>query len=203
MTKITFTCAHCKQKLRAAADRAGKAARCPACRQIVRIPEPGSPAQMGRTRKAQGPTKRSGPQPPIAPSSQPPDHALIDMTAMVDIVFFLLIFFMVTSMHRMQSSIDLPTPEARPDSRGAARISAAANDHVVVEVDADDTVTVDGDEVPSRQELIARLRAAQRETMLVLASGDAMHGSVVMVLDAGSDAGIEEVRLVTAGLGIE
>ena len=31
--------------------------------------------------------------------------------------------------------------------------------------------------------------------MLVLGSGDAEHGTVVMVLDAGNDAGMEEVQL--------
>jgi biopolymer transport protein ExbD len=31
--------------------------------------------------------------------------------------------------------------------------------------------------------------------MLVLGSGEAKHGTVVMVLDAGNDAGMEELQL--------
>ncbi len=38
---------------------------------------------------------------------------LVDMTAMVDIVFFVLIFFMVTSMQGVFSSISLPAPTRR------------------------------------------------------------------------------------------
>jgi biopolymer transport protein ExbD len=144
--------------------------------------------------------KRPPSRPLLPPTTDAPDHDLIDMTAMVDIVFFLLIFFMVTSMHAMQASISLPTPEAKPDSAGAVRVAAAADDQVVVQIDADDTVAVDGEEVPSRQELITRLRDSERENLLVLASGDAMHGTVVMVLDAGSDAGMEQIRLVSEGL---
>lgn len=122
------------------------------------------------------------------------------MTAMVDIVFFLLIFFIVTSMHSLQSSIALPTPEAQAEL--GKRRAAQANDdeHVLVEIEADDTVTVDGDEVPTRQELIARLKAAEKDSLLVLASGDAHHGTVVMALDVGSDARMEQIRLVTEGM---
>ena len=36
---------------------------------------------------------------------------LVDMTAMVDIVFFVLIFFMVTSMEGVYSSINMPSPD--------------------------------------------------------------------------------------------
>lgn len=145
------------------------------------------------------PPARAPAGPLLPPPTSEADHDLIDMTAMVDIVFFLLIFFMVTSMHAMQSSISLPTPETQSDSRGAVRDSPAS-DQVVVHVDADDTVAVDGEEVPSRQELIARLRDADHDNLLVLASGEAMHGTIVMVLDAGSDAGMQQIRLVSEGL---
>jgi biopolymer transport protein ExbD len=143
---------------------------------------------------------RKAAQPLIAQRVEAPDHELIDMTAMVDIVFFLLIFFMVTSMHSMQSAIALPTPEAEAET-GTRRTSQSSDeDQVIVQIDADDTIAVDGEEVPSRQELIAQLRAAERDNLLVMASGEAAHGTVVMVLDAGSDAGMQQIRLITEGL---
>ena len=42
---------------------------------------------------------------------------LIDMTAMVDIVFFLLIFFLVTSMQSLESVINLPAPQTPSGER--------------------------------------------------------------------------------------
>jgi biopolymer transport protein ExbD len=210
--KIRVLCNHCGKKLSAPAEQAGKQARCPGCGAIITVPAEVPPDEVVPSDGPSGPSapvRGVGGNPPCAPRppaqplitkrAQGPDHDLIDMTAMVDIVFFLLIFFMVTSMHSLQSSISLPTPEAKPETSGAVVVSAAA-EQVVVQIDADDTIAVDGEEVPSRQELIARLRDAEHDSLLVTASGEAMHGTVVMVLDAGSDAGMEQIRLVTEGL---
>jgi hypothetical protein len=54
--------------------------------------------------------------------------------------------------------------------------------------------------VPSEQELLSRLRAARQSAsapnkLLVLGSSEARHGTVVMVLDAGTEVEMEEVRL--------
>ena len=40
------------------------------------------------------------------------------MTAMVDIVFFLLIFFLVTSMQSIEAVINLPAPAAAGERAG-------------------------------------------------------------------------------------
>jgi biopolymer transport protein ExbD len=199
---IHLECSHCGKKLTAPAERAGKRGRCPSCGEIFVVPsvEPTAPAPDERSSRRTI-QKRKGPPRPLFPQrAEGPDHELIDMTAMVDIVFFLLIFFMVTSMHSLQSSIALPTPEAVAEQGSRRAPQAGEDDQVVVQIDADDTVAVDGDEVPSKQELIARLRASERENLLVMASGEAMHGTVVMVLDAGSDAGMADIRLVSEGL---
>ena len=45
----------------------------------------------------------------------------IDMTPMVDIVFFLLIFFLTTTMTAVQAVMNLPKPEKATESGGAAR----------------------------------------------------------------------------------
>jgi biopolymer transport protein ExbD len=120
---------------------------------------------------------------------------LIDMTAMVDIVFFLLIFFMVTSMHAKQASIAAPDPERMQDGPTSPRVHP--DNAITVRIEADDTILVDDEESIGRQDLIARLRHAGDDQMVVRAHGEARHGTVVMVLDAGTDAGMNDVRLVT------
>jgi biopolymer transport protein ExbD len=128
---------------------------------------------------------------------------LIDMTAMVDIVFFLLIFFLVTSMHALDSTIPMPAPDPQ---KGAAReprsVAAIDSDdsYVVVRVDRNDKITVEGSEVRSDRELLFKLRdlrlgSAHPEKLLVVGHGDATHGTVVMVLDAGRELGMDQVRL--------
>jgi biopolymer transport protein ExbD len=125
-------------------------------------------------------------------------HDLIDMTAMVDIVFFLLIFFMVTTMQSLEAVIGLPTPQAQASS--AVSVTDFANDpnYVTVTIDEDDAVWLDDEQVFGAQDLRTRLRAERKRDdlltgMLVVGSPEASHGTFVMVLDAGADAGITEL----------
>jgi biopolymer transport protein ExbD len=128
---------------------------------------------------------------------------LVDMTAMVDIVFFVLIFFMVTSMEGVYASIKMPAPDSQKvASSGKRSVSNFESDkeYVIVRIDRDNTVWLNDTEIPSEQELLVRLReirqgASAPNRMLVLGNGEAKHGTVVMVLDAGSDSGMENVQL--------
>jgi biopolymer transport protein ExbD len=134
-------------------------------------------------------------------SSHGPAHGnLIDMTAMVDIVFFLLIFFLVTSMQSLESVVDLPAPES---SKSAASVQQTPPDYandpsvVIVMIDNDDAVWVEDEQSPSDQDLREKLRIALhgegRERMLIKGAGDATHGKFVTVMDAGADAGMKEI----------
>jgi biopolymer transport protein ExbD len=137
------------------------------------------------------------------PAKKPIFEDLVDMTAMVDIVFFLLIFFMVTSMQGVFSSIDMPASDPQ---KSASRGQRSADDFdkdkdfVVVRVDRDSTVWLEESEVRNEQELRVRLHGLRLSgtaptKLLVLGSGEAKTGKIVMVLDAGNDAGMEELKL--------
>jgi biopolymer transport protein ExbD len=45
--------------------------------------------------------------------------------------------------------------------------------------------------------VIAKLREVASDHMTVRAHGECKHGALVMVLDAGTDAGIADIRLIT------
>lgn len=126
---------------------------------------------------------------------------LIDMTAMVDIVFFLLIFFLVTSMAGVHSSMPTPVPEAKKEGQGAAQVGEDdLSDVITVRIGRDDTVEVEGVAVADLSDLptrFQRLRAKSgpHTSLLVIGHGDASHGRAVTVLDAGYEAGMEKVRL--------
>ena len=73
-----------------------------------------------------------------APTKKPIFEDLVDMTAMVDIVFFLLIFFMVTSMAGSFSSIGMPTPDPQKTAARGQRSAADFDqdkEYIVVRVD--------------------------------------------------------------------
>jgi biopolymer transport protein ExbD len=127
---------------------------------------------------------------------------LVDMTAMVDIVFFVLIFFMSTSMQDVQSSIKMPTPQSQKSAAQGRRSVADFEkaDFVIVRIDRDSTVWLNDREIPSEQELLVQLRAVRQSSssankMLVLGNSEAKTGTVVMVLDAGMEAGMNDMQL--------
>jgi biopolymer transport protein ExbD len=128
---------------------------------------------------------------------------LVDMTAMVDIVFFVLIFFMVTSMEGVYSSIKMPSPDPQKvASSGRKSVAEFESDkeYVIVRIDRDNVVWLNDSEISGEQELLIRLRETRRSgsgvnRMLVLGNSEAKSGKVVEVLDAGSDVGMDEVQL--------
>jgi biopolymer transport protein ExbD len=142
------------------------------------------------------------------PSMVPPAKKLdveemIDMTAMVDIVFFLLIFFLVTSMHSLDSTIPMPAPDPQKGTVKEPQTVAAidADDsYIVVRIDKNDKITVEGAEVRNERELLFKLHelrvaASRPEKLLVIGHGDSTHGTAVMILDAGRELGMEHVKL--------
>ncbi len=183
--------------MKVAASHAGRKGRCPKCGSAVLVPA-APPAE---------PVADSGPRrllPPVA--GRHDDEEMIDMTAMVDIVFFLLIFFMVTSLGMQQASIELPRPSSTASaSQAPAKRTIedfeADEDYVIVRIDRDNSVWVEDAETLTSADLHERLReivnrqGEQSPHVLVLGSGDAEHGTAVMVLDAAHDVGISDVRL--------
>ncbi len=142
-----------------------------------------------------------------------PSEVELDMTPMVDVTFQLLIFFMLTATFVQQRSLNMPKPkdESQTASKSIEEIQEAS-DTVTVRVDGNGTFYISaaalGDdeiEVPSRQELYVKLKQARQPDasgniptrLLVMANGDAIHGRVVMAIDAGNEIGMESVQLVT------
>jgi biopolymer transport protein ExbD len=207
---ITFTCSACGKKLAASDRSAGKVKTCPKCGSRVTVPIALPESKTNRPQQSVESAPAAGSNGTVEPSEEPPlimpmrsaHHGdLIDMTAMVDIVFFLLIFFLVTSLQSLEAVIGLPAPEATESAAdGIQVVPNFANDpnFIVVTIDSDDTVWVEDEEAPSEQDLRSKLRAARRENeerdgLLINGSSNATHGTFVMVLDAGADAGLREL----------
>ena len=134
------------------------------------------------------------------------EDAEMDMTPMVDVTFLLLIFFMVTAAFTMQKSFEVPTPKSDQASTTAQNLEED-NDVIVVRVDEFNTFHVlapawdDEREAPSKQDLLVSLREARQSgsvsKLLVKAHGDAVHEKVIMVMDAGTSVGMDDVKLMT------
>ena len=155
------------------------------------------------------PRPKRADEPPLIlpPQSHPED--LIDMTAMVDIVFFLLIFFMVTSLQALEAVMNLPTPQSAEGGVSTSRsVADLENDpsFITVRIEDDDSIWVEDTQVFNDHELAVRLRAARKESegprsLLVIGDADASHGSAVRVFDAGAGAGVNGISLVVQEKG--
>ncbi len=157
------------------------------------------------------------PPPPVDDAEPEPikfgsrlEESEMDVTPMVDIVFQLLIFFMVTASFSLQKSMQLPKPkDDRPSAAAVPQDEDPEGDMVTVYVDAFNTYRVETsefeEEAPSEQDLIIKLRRARLgdssgkipTRLMVKANGDASHEKVVAALDAGTAVGMEQLQLQT------
>jgi biopolymer transport protein ExbD len=202
---IRFACPKCGKQYRVPESSGGRTAACAGCGAKLTVPQPlrqptAETPDTGETGEAEAP-EPSAYAPLQYSEKKLMSQDLVDMTAMVDIVFFLLIFFLVTSMGGVASTISMPPPN--PQKPGAQARRAVADyeaDYLIVRIDRENAIWFEGEQINSEQELRHRIKNARQSAnapnkMLVLGSGEAYHGTVVMVLDAGYGAGLEDVRL--------
>ena len=122
------------------------------------------------------------------------DEVQIDMTPMLDIVFIMLIFFIVTSSFIKESGIEVNRPQAD---------TATAQDkgNILIAVTADGQVWLDKQvvDVRSVRAHVERMRQEQPEGVVVVqADQDARTGLVVQVMDQARLAGVPDVVLAAS-----
>jgi len=121
------------------------------------------------------------------------DTPEIDLSPMIDCIFLLLIFFIVTTVFVEERGISVAKPDA------AASVSAQETEPVVIEITAEGKVLLDGKDV-SLAEITSRVktRARDAETPVVIRSDEkAHHGSFVAVWDAAKRGGAEKLSFTT------
>lgn len=120
----------------------------------------------------------------------------LDLTPMIDIVFNLLIFFLIASSFQ-QAEREMQV--ALPFATTAGPISAALRE-LVVNVDREGRVVVGGQTI-TPDELRARVAQAVQnnpsQKVTVRGDRDASYGAVVRVLDACKGGGVQEPYLDT------
>ena len=119
----------------------------------------------------------------------------IELAPLVDVVFLLLIFFMVSTTFAPRMELEVALPEA-----GAGIATAQASD-IQVRVSAAGRYTVDerllaSDDVAA---LRVALTASRQDDSRVVVAADALasHQAVVRVLEAASALGLRDVRILT------
>ena len=115
----------------------------------------------------------------------------IDLTPMLDVVFILLIFFIVTSVFVTEAGIEVIKPEA-------STVEDTSGDLILIAIGPSGDIWIDGDQIDprfirSRFEL--RLADAPNSAIVIQADQNADNEQVMLILEAARDANIEDVSI--------
>lgn len=118
----------------------------------------------------------------------------INLTPMLDVVFIMLIFFIVTAVFVKDPGVEVTRPEAE------TAISPGAGS-IFVAITSENAIWIDGDEVerPDVRTVLEGLKAENPESGLIIQSdSEANNETLIGVMDAAKGAGINDIA-VAAG----
>jgi len=124
----------------------------------------------------------------------------LDLAAMVDVAFQLVLFFMVTASVTLIKTMDLPKPteSSKPAAATAPGIGTKSKNEVetefiVVSINANDEIEIDDEQITTDQ-LLNRLREVRTQSgktgMLLRAENKTKHRTAVLAYDAANEIGL-------------
>jgi biopolymer transport protein ExbD len=117
----------------------------------------------------------------------------IDLTPMLDVVFILLIFFIVTSVFVTEAGIDVNKPDA---STALPR----SQDLILIAVSGDGQIWIDGEQIDGRfvrSRFERRLAETPNASVVIQGDEAAENQHVLRILEAARDANITSVSIST------
>jgi biopolymer transport protein ExbD len=127
----------------------------------------------------------------ILASQTEEDESTIDITPMLDVVFIMLIFFIVTATFIKEAGIDVDKPAA-----ATAVVQEKAS--ILIAIDPDNKIWINRRQVDIRsvRSIIERLHAENpKGTVVIQADKESKNDALVQVMDASRRAGVFEIAL--------
>ena len=127
-------------------------------------------------------------------------EATLELTPLIDVIFLLLIFFVMTTSPGMRAAerLDLDLPEARsgegagPSDDHRVTLRVYATGELFIQMRAD----LPEQEVTDLHAMLADLHAADPATPIwIRGDVEASHGAVIQVLDTARDVGFSAVHM--------
>lgn len=124
------------------------------------------------------------------------NEAALDMTPMIDCVFLLLIFFMITTVFKNPSQLKMVLPEAwHPVKIEQVKIT--------VEIDGDGNMAINGKPTTLDQFdafLVAEKNKTQTKAIVIRADQNAKHGDILKMMKLAKAVGIEQISMAVVDL---
>lgn len=129
------------------------------------------------------------------------EEVSINLTPLIDIVFLLLIFFMISTTFQRETELEIALPEASAKAQALGVVSAA-----VLEIDSNGLYRLGTRADGKSSEMIsvnpARLSETLRgistkhgtTTLIIKADAKTSHQAVVRALDAAQKAGLKKIK---------
>ena len=117
----------------------------------------------------------------------------IDLTPMLDVVFILLIFFIVTSVFVTEAGIDVNKPDA-------STAESRSQDLILIAVSGDGQIWIDGEQIDARfirSRFERRLAETPNASVVIQGDEAAENQHVLRILEAARDANIASVSIST------
>ncbi len=119
------------------------------------------------------------------------DEANIGIAPLVDIVFLLLIFFMVTSHYDIAAGVQIKLPKITKKAQ-----DPDAENRVIITVDKDAAIYIEGEKIDIsalEQRLNREIKERGVLDLVLQADADVSHGNVVRIMDIAKNAGINSI----------
>lgn len=127
------------------------------------------------------------------------EEVSVNLTPLIDVVFLLLIFFMVSTTFTKESHLEINLPEAVEGQPGAME-----SETVDVVVDAQGQYSVNGQPLVNTQEKTLRQAIRQqagsegnKRPLVITADAEAPHQAVVTAMDVAGQLGFEKLQIAT------
>ena len=126
------------------------------------------------------------------------DKTDVSLTPLIDVVFLLLIFFMVTTTFNQHANLRVELPEA------SNAVQSREENKIEIIIDKNGQYFIDGASLldqQSRTLLNALGKVVQKnksEKILIRADAQAPHQSVVSVMDAAGKLGLTQISIATS-----
>ena len=126
------------------------------------------------------------------PFEEDPHGAHINMTPLIDVIFVLLIIFMVTSSFHFETGLDIDLPKTQ------SKTKESQNQAVIISLDAAGTLYVQGQEIPFAQlESSLKDHFSKHDTKVVVLEGDRFSTleKTLEIMDIAKAAGAQKFAI--------
>lgn len=122
------------------------------------------------------------------------ERPLIDMTPLIDVIFQLLLFFMLSTTLRNSPSFDVNLPEASTDK-------LLQEDHSLsIVITKEESIVIDDNVVDKdalQDILTQKLKEDSNLVVVIEADENVQHKQVVSLMDIASEVGIQQLKIGT------